>query len=123
MAKYFLVTYRNEHPDEAVDESLFQYPGPNPSTKEQAVLMMADSIEAASRSLPEYSEESISRLVDKIIDTQVSEGYFNNCPITLQDIQTAKKVFKERLQIMNHTRITYPELKKTVGAEDAPAVN
>ncbi len=123
MAKYFLVTYRNEHPDEAVDESLFQYPGPNPSTKEQAVLMMADSIEAASRSLPEYSEESISRLVDKIIDTQVAEGYFNNCPITLQDIQMAKKVFKERLQIMNHTRITYPELKKTVGAEDAPAVN
>ena len=81
-------------------------------TKEQAVLMMADSVEAASRSLPEYTEESISTLVDKIIDTQVSEGYFKECPITFKDIATVKALFKEKLKTMYHTRISYPELKK-----------
>ena len=82
LTKYFYISYKNEHPDEEVDQEKFRYPGPNPFTKEQAVLMMADSVEAASRSLPEYTEESISTLVDKIIDTQVSEGYFKECPIT-----------------------------------------
>lgn len=70
LTKYFYISYKNEHPDEEVDQEKFRYPGPNPFTKEQAVLMMADSVEAASRSLPEYTEESISTLVDKIIDTQ-----------------------------------------------------
>ena len=78
LTKYFYISYKNEHPDEEVDQEKFRYPGPNPFTKEQAVLMMADSVEAASRSLPEYTEESISTLVDKIIDTQVSEGYSNS---------------------------------------------
>ena len=74
--------------------------------------MMADSVEAASRSLPEYTEESISTLVDKIIDTQVSEGYFKECPITCKDIATVKALFKEKLKTMYHTRISYPELRK-----------
>ena len=78
----------------------------------QPVLMMADSVEAASRSLPEYTEESISTLVDKIIDTQVSEGYFKECPITFKDIATVKALFKEKLKTMYHTRISYPELRK-----------
>jgi putative nucleotidyltransferase with HDIG domain len=73
LTKYFYISYKNEHPDEEVDQEKFRYPGPNPFTKEQAVLMMADSVEAASRSLPEYTEESISTLVDKIIDTQESK--------------------------------------------------
>jgi cyclic-di-AMP phosphodiesterase PgpH len=84
----------------------------NPFTKEQAILMMADSVEAASRSLKEYTEESISGLVDKIIDSQVQEGYFKECPITFKDIATVKSVFKEKLKTMYHTRISYPELKK-----------
>ncbi len=109
--KYFYITYKNEHPDEQVDESLFTYPGPNPSTKEEAILMMADSVEAASRSLPEYTEESISTLVDRIVDSQVSEGYFNNCDITFREIAIAKSVFKEKLKVIYHTRISYPELK------------
>ena len=112
LTKYFYISYKNEHPDEEVDQEKFRYPGPNPFTKEQAVLMMADSVEAASRSLPEYTEESISTLVDKIIDTQVSEGYFKECPITFKDIATAKALFKEKLKTMYHTRISYPELKK-----------
>ena len=112
LTKYFYISYKNEHPDEEVDQEKFRYPGPNPFTKEQAVLMMADSVEAASRSLPEYTEESISTLVDKIIDTQVSEGYFKECPITFKDIATVKALFKEKLKPMYHTRISYPELKK-----------
>ena len=110
LTKYFYISYKNEHPDEEVDQEKFRYPGPNPFTKEQAVLMMADSVEAASRSLPEYTEESISTLVDKIIDTQVSEGYFKECPITFKDIATVKALFKEKLKTMYHTRISYPEL-------------
>lgn len=110
--KYFLISYKNEHPDEEIDESLFTYPGPNPFTLEQAILMMADSVEAASRSLNEYTAESISNLVDKIINSQVEDGFFNNCPITFQDISTAKEVFKEKLKTIYHTRISYPELKK-----------
>ncbi|MDE6800994.1 MAG: HDIG domain-containing protein [Phocaeicola sp.] len=112
LTKYFYISYKNEHPDEEVDPEKFRYPGPNPFTKEQAILMMADSVEAASRSLPEYTEESISTLVDKIIDTQVSEGYFKECPITFKDIATVKALFKEKLKTMYHTRISYPELRK-----------
>ena len=110
--KYFYISWKNEHPGQEPDEQLFSYPGPNPFTQEQAILMMADSVEAASRSLPEYTEESIGALVEKIIDSQVSEGYFRNCPITFQDIATVKAVFKEKLKTIYHTRVSYPELKK-----------
>ena len=74
--------------------------------------MMADSVEAASRSLTEYTEEIISEKVDSIVDTQVKEGYFKLCPITFKDIEDAKEVMKEKLKIMYHTRISYPELNK-----------
>lgn len=110
--KYFLISFKNQNPDIEVDESLYTYPGPNPFTQEQAILMMADAVEAASRSMNEYTEESISELVEKIIDQQVTEGFFRNCPITFQDINTAKEVFKEKLKTIYHTRISYPELKK-----------
>ncbi len=110
--KYFYISWKNEHPGEEPDESLFTYPGPNPFTKEQAILMMADAVEAASRSLSEYTEESIGNLVEKIIDSQVADGYFRECPITFKDIATVKSVFKEKLKTMYHTRISYPELKK-----------
>ena len=108
---FFYVSYMNEHPGETVDESLFRYPGPDPFTCEQAILMMADSVEAASRSLPEYTEESISTLVNRIIDAQMKEGFFLNCPITFHEIAVAKQVLIERLKIIYHTRISYPELK------------
>lgn len=110
--KYFYISWKNEHPGEDPDEEVFTYPGPNPFTKEQAILMMADSVEAASRSLPEYTEESIGNLVEKIIDSQVAEGFFKQCPITFKDIDVVKTVFKEKLKTIYHTRISYPELKK-----------
>lgn len=109
-AKYFYITYKNEHPDEEIDEALFTYPGPNPSTKEEAILMMCDAVEAASRSLPEYTEESINQLVDKIIDSQVSAGFFSECSITFKDIAVAKTVLKDKLKTIYHTRISYPEM-------------
>ena len=112
VTKYFYISWKNEHPNEEIEEDLFTYPGPNPFTKEHAILMMADAVEAASRSLSEYTEESISNLVDKIIDTQVSDEFFKECPITFLDIATAKAVFKEKLKIIYHTRISYPELNK-----------
>ena len=112
MAKYFYIKYQNEHPDEVVDKEQFTYPGPNPFTREQALLMMADTCEAASRSLQEYTEESISSLVDRLIDAQVADGCFKDCPITFRDIAQAKLVLTERLMSIYHTRIQYPELKK-----------
>ena len=110
LTKFFYINYCNKHPDEEVDKSRFQYPGPNPFTREQAILMMADTVEAASRSLKEYTEESISQLVDKLIDGQVSEGFFKECPITFRDIALAKLVLTERLKSIYHTRISYPHL-------------
>ena len=115
VARYFYIKYSQEHPDQAPDPHDFSYPGPNPYSKETAVVMMADAVEAASRSLKEYTEESIGELVDKIIDTQVQEGYFQDCPISWQDIKRVKETFKEKLRTMYHTRISYPEA--TVGPD------
>ena len=111
ITKFFYINYCNAHPTEVVDKSLFQYPGPNPFTREQAILMMADTVEAASRSLKEYTEESISGLVSKLIDGQVADGFFKECPITFRDIALAKLVLTERLKAIYHTRISYPHLK------------
>lgn len=112
-AKYFYNSYKNEFPDEEVDESLFSYPGPNPFSKETALLMMADTVEAASRSLQEYTDESISSLINRLIDTLLSDGLLKNAPITFQDIEWVKEVFLEKLKIIYHTRISYPELIKS----------
>ncbi|MBP3725644.1 MAG: HDIG domain-containing protein [Bacteroidaceae bacterium] len=109
ITKYFYINYKNAHPEEEVDPAAFTYPGPNPSTKEQAILMMADTVEAASRSLSEYSEESITQLVDRLIDGQVQEGYFTDCPITFHDIRVAKLALVERLKAIYHARIAYPK--------------
>ena len=110
-AKYFYVKYKNEHPDEEVDELLFTYPGPNPFTCEQAILMMADATEAASRSLPDYTEKSIRELVNRLIDGMVAEGFFRECPITFRDITYAKTVLCEKLKTIYHARVSYPTAK------------
>lgn len=109
MSKYFYIKYQNEHPNEVVDKSPFTYPGPNPSTREQAILMMADSCEAASHSLKEYTEESIAKQVNQVVDQQVKDGLFSECKITFYDIAVAKQVLTERLKAIYHTRIQYPE--------------
>ena len=116
--KYFYNSYVNEHPDEIVDKAEFSYPGPNPFSKETALLMMADTVEAASRSLPEYNEESITSLVNRLIDDQLQDGLFRNAPITFQDIEITKKVYIEKLLRIYHSRIAYPELKQKEPAEN-----
>ena len=118
LVKYFYISYKNKYPESPIDVSLFTYPGPNPQTQEQAILMMADAVEAASRSLKSYTEEDVNNLVDRIIDSQVHEGYFNQCPITLLDIQAAKEVFKSKLMTIYHTRIQYPELANKKREQD-----
>ncbi len=111
-AKYFYNSFKNQYPDRAIDEEAFTYPGPNPFSKETALLMMADSVEAASRSLKEHTEESIRQLVDKIIDTQIADGLLKSAPLTFRDVETVKSVFTDKLKTMFHTRISYPDLKK-----------
>lgn len=112
VTRYFYNKYVNDHPDEEVDINKFTYMGPNPYTKEQAIVMICDAVEAASRSLPEYNDESINKLVDKIVDTQVIEHYLDRAPITLKELGEAKNILKEKLKNIYHTRIAYPELKK-----------
>lgn len=121
LVKYFYIQYCNKHVGEAVDEEAFRYPGPNPQTREQAVVMMCDSVEAASRSLKEYTEESITQLVNRIVDSQLAEGHFKECPITFRDIADAKRTLIDSLKTIYHTRISYPEIKKpTDQAQNSP---
>lgn len=121
LVKYFYIQYCNKHVGEPVDEEAFRYPGPNPQTREQAVVMMCDSVEAASRSLKEYTEESITQLVNRIVDSQLAEGHFKECPITFRDIADAKRTLIDSLKTIYHTRISYPEVKKpTDQAQNSP---
>lgn len=110
--KYFYIQWKNKHPEEEPNEKLFTYPGPNPFTREQAILMMCDAVEATSRSLKNFSEESITELVDRIVDGQVNAGFFKECPITFRDIADAKRVLVESLKTVYHTRIAYPKENK-----------
>ena len=114
VTRFFYNTAVNENPEGTVDRAKFTYPGPNPQSRETAILMMADSVEAASRSLPEYTPDTINSLVDRIIDTQMADGLFNESPISFRDIQTIKNTFKKRLSTIYHSRVAYPELKKPV---------
>lgn len=115
LTKYFYIKYQNNHPDKVVDKEAFRYPGPNPYTREQAILMMADTCEAASHSLKEYTEETISALVNKLIDQQITDGFFRECRITFYDIAIAKQVLIDRLKAIYHTRIQYPKRKEENG--------
>lgn len=105
---YFYITYKNLHKDEKIDDSLFTYPGPMPTTREQAILMLADCVEAASHSIKEYTEENIDTLVENIIDGKINDGELKFSPLTFADIETIKATFKERLKAIYHTRISYP---------------
>ncbi len=112
VTKYFYNSFRNEFPDIPVNVSKFKYPGPNPRTKEEAILMMADAVEATSRSLKDYSEESITALVNRIIDAQIVDGLLADAPLTFKHIKIIKSIFIEKLINMFHSRISYPELEK-----------
>ncbi|MBN8696770.1 MAG: HDIG domain-containing protein [Bacteroidetes bacterium] len=105
---YFYRSFQNAFPGEKIDESKFHYPGPIPFSKETAVLMMADSVEAASRSLKKYDAEAIDNLVEMIINKQIEQEQFVNADITFKDINALKKIFKKKLMNIYHVRVEYP---------------
>lgn len=108
VTRYFYYKARESRPDEEVDPAPFSYPGPNPQTKEAAILMMADACEAATKSLSDHSEEAIAAMVNKIIDGQVADGLLREAPISFRDVETIKKLFVERLRTAYHARVSYP---------------
>ncbi|MBQ7041519.1 MAG: HDIG domain-containing protein [Muribaculaceae bacterium] len=107
-AKYFYNTYCNLHPNEEVDTASFSYPGPNPQSKETSILMMADTVEAASRSLPDHTPEAIENLVNRLIDGQIADGLHNDSLLSFKDVKEIKESFISRLRTMYHARISYP---------------
>ena len=110
--KFFYNSYVNQHPDKDVDSTIFTYPGPTPFTKETAIVMMADAIEATSKSLKNYTDEEIDNLVENIINSELKEEQFKNAPITFKEITQAKEVLKLKLRNIYHARIEYPSIKK-----------
>ena len=107
--EYFYIMEQREHPGEEVDPADFTYHGPIPFSRETAVLMICDSVEAASRSLKEPDEASIGNLVDNIIQKQTDDGQFQNVDLTMKDFTTIKKVLKKKLMSIYHVRIAYPD--------------
>ena len=109
---YFYMMSKNENPEKGIDASKFTYPGPVPSTRETAVVMLADSIEAASRSLKEINAESLNELIDKIFNSKIKDGQLDYAPLTFQDITLLKQIFLEKLLTIYHVRMEYPDEKK-----------
>jgi putative nucleotidyltransferase with HDIG domain len=107
--QYFYRSFINANPAEEVDIKEFTYPGPKPPTKENAIMMMADSVEAASRTLKTYTSETIHELVENIVAHQAEETQFSDADLTFADITIIKDIFKNRLSNIYHSRIEYPE--------------
>lgn len=121
-AKYFYYTYCQKHPDDPNPPAEdFTYPGPDPESRETSLLMMADAVEAASRSLKDYSRESITELVNKIIDGQIAEGLHAHSTLEFRDVPIIKEAFVKRLMTIYHTRIAYPSAPPQAAAAPAPA--
>ena len=108
LVQYFYINYVKSFPDQIPNEDDFRYPGPRPFSKETAVLMMADSVEAAAHSLTVHDQDSIDEIVEKIINKQIDSGQFENCDITFRDITNIKKIFKKMLTSIYHIRVAYP---------------
>ncbi len=119
VTRYFYFKACEARSEENVDKALFSYPGPNPQTKEAAILMMADACEAATKSLNNHSEEAIAAMVNKIIDTQVADGLLREAPISFKDVETVKQLFVERLRTAYHARIAYPSEKGPTAIEES----
>lgn len=120
MAKYFYITDCKAHPDEVIDKEPYTYPGPNPQSRETSVLMMADAVEAASRSLQTHTKEAITDLVNRIIDGQIADGLHNESTLSFRDVPVIKEAFIKRLMTIYHSRIAYPTAAKPA-EPDKPA--
>jgi len=122
ITRYFYYKAREARPDTEVDPAPFTYPGPNPQTKEAAILMMADACEAATKSLSDHSDEAIAAMVGKIIDSQVADGLLREAPISFRDVETIKQLIIERLRTAYRARVSYPsDVKRNSG--EAPAAD
>ena len=121
LARYFYTQACNQHPDETIDPEPFTYPGPNPQTREVAIVMMADATEAASKSLTDHSREAITNLVNKIIDSQIANGLLKDAPISFRDVEVIKRTFIDRLGTFYHMRVKYPDQIKRKPAEPESA--
>lgn len=119
MAKYFYITACNASTDGSVDPAPFTYPGPNPASRETSVLMMADAVEAASRSLKDHTREDIANLVNRIIDSQIADGLHNESDLRFKDVQIIKDAFIRRLMTIYHSRIAYPSANRYNNTEAA----
>jgi len=109
LTKYFYSQACKAHPNETIDKAPFTYPGPNPQTKEAAILMMADACEAATKSMSDHSEEATAAMVEKIIDGQIADGFLKEAPISFKDVETIKRLFIDRLRTFYHMRVSYPD--------------
>ncbi|MCB0645001.1 MAG: HDIG domain-containing protein, partial [Phaeodactylibacter sp.] len=109
--EYFYRNYVKENPDKEFDETLFRYPGPKPQTKEETILMMADSLEAASKSLKNPTGQDIDNLVDRIVNGKVEHGQLDESAMTFEELQQCKEIFRSRLRSINHVRVEYPKEK------------
>ena len=128
ITRYFYYKAKEANPDAEVDRAPFTYPGPNPQTKEAAILMMADACEAATKSMSDHSEEAIAAMVGKIIDSQVADGLLRETPISFRDVEMVKQLFVERLRTAYHVRVSYPDDVKqsntaNEGSETPPPYN
>jgi len=119
ITRYFYSQACKAHPNEEVDPAPFTYPGPNPQTKEAAILMMADACEAATKSMSDHSEEAIAAMVEKIINGQVASGLLKDAPISFKDVETIKRLFIDKLRTVYHVRVSYPDDVKPVAKPTA----
>lgn len=110
--EYFYRNYLKEHPEETVDESLFRYPGPRPASKEETILMLADSTEAACKSLKNPTEEELSNLINKVFNGKLTGGQLTSSRLSFQELETCRTVFRNILKSVHHVRIAYPDEKK-----------
>ncbi len=117
LVEYFFRKHLKEHPEEQVDADQFRYPGPRPSTVEETILMLADSIEAACKSIKDPTEQDIDEQVDKIVAGKISKGQLEQSTMTFQELEECKKVFKKTMKSIHHVRIEYPEEQQGDGGE------
>ena len=110
--EYFYRNQLKQEPDRDFDESLFRYPGPKPKSKEQTIMMIADSLEAASKSLKTPTGQDIDALIDKIIDHKIDEGQLSESELSFNELDACKEVWRSLLRSINHVRIEYPEAAK-----------
>ncbi|MEL6356404.1 MAG: HDIG domain-containing metalloprotein [Bacteroidota bacterium] len=110
--EFFYLKYQEKNPDKDVNPSLFQYPGPNPVSKEETILMLADSTEAACKSLDKPTEEELSNLIDRVFAGKLTSGLLDNSHLSFRELQTCRTVFRNILKSVHHVRIPYPDKKE-----------